>query len=169
MPAPFRNDFQGHPELFWARVEKLSSGCWVWKGKLNGGYGHVRVGGHLTGAHRMAFFLTHGRWPNPHALHRCDNGPCCNPEHLFEGTQKDNNEDRDRKGRHVALRGEKHGGHKLTATQVEEIRTAYQPSTGPNPSDTSTTALARKYGVSQGMIWRIVRDLNWKGLREVAA
>jgi len=36
-------------------------------------------------AHRMAFLLTHGRWPVPHALHHCDTLLCVNPGHLYEG------------------------------------------------------------------------------------
>jgi HNH endonuclease len=35
-----------------------------------------------------------------HCLHRCDNPPCLNHEHLFLGTAADNAADRDAKGRH---------------------------------------------------------------------
>lgn len=33
------------------------------------------------------------------ACHTCDNPPCCNPTHLFEGTDADNMADRNAKGR----------------------------------------------------------------------
>ena len=161
---PQANDFINHPERFWNNLDKLPSGCWVWKGKTHDGYAHTRIGAplRLTAAHRVAFFLTYGRWPDPCALHSCDNRPCCNPEHLFEGTRRDNNEDRDRKGRHVPLRGEQHGCHKLTAAEVQEIRASYQPSKGPKRNPFGQNALAKKYGVTQGAIWRALKGKTWK-------
>ena len=159
MPAP--NDFQGHPERFWNRLKRLPSGCWIWESKSSG-YVQALCAGKKTAVHRIAFFLTHGRWPDPCALHHCDNPPCCNPLHLFEGNRNDNNEDRDRKGRHIVLKGEKHGCHKLTASEVAEIRATYQPSRGPKPNPFSTNALARKYGVTQGAIWNVIGSHNWK-------
>ncbi|WP_407069879.1 HNH endonuclease family protein, partial [Loigolactobacillus coryniformis] len=40
----------------------------------------------------MAFFLSGGVFPEgkTHCLHHCDNPPCCNPEHLFAGSNLDN-------------------------------------------------------------------------------
>lgn len=40
--------------------------------------------------HRVAFFLKHGRWPYPSALHHCDNRACVRWEHIYEGTQFSN-------------------------------------------------------------------------------
>lgn len=50
-------------------------------------------------------------------LHRCDNPSCVNPNHLFLGTIKDNNDDKMRKGRHNCGRGLRHG----TKTKPEKI------------------------------------------------
>ena len=45
--------------------------------------------------HVLAWIDHHGRLPGPGMciLHHCDNPPCRNVEHLYEGTQSDNNRD----------------------------------------------------------------------------
>src|SRR5260370_14664089 len=72
-------------------------------------------------------------------LHRCDNPPCVRPDHLQIGTQDENIEDRDRKGRQA--RGERVGGAKLDLVKVREIRRLY--TTG----GTTRNGLAQKFGV----------------------
>jgi hypothetical protein len=76
--------------------------CHEWtSSKSDRGYGLFAIGGthHNQKAHRVAFWLEHGRWPEPAALHLCDNRPCVNPAHLAEGTQRDNLADMRAKGR----------------------------------------------------------------------
>lgn len=52
------------------------------------------------GAHRAAFIVFNGQIPKGMCvLHRCDNRPCINPQHLFIGTQLDNVADMISKGR----------------------------------------------------------------------
>jgi hypothetical protein len=76
-------------------------GCWVWSGATNRkGYGVYIFRGKYVGAHRVAWTLFRGPIPDGlFVLHRCDNPPCLNPDHLFLGTHNDNMIDMVLKGR----------------------------------------------------------------------
>jgi hypothetical protein len=85
---------------FWDRVVK-SDGCWLWGGgRSENGYGAFYWHGKQTGAHRVAYELVHGSIASDMlVLHKCDNPPCVNPDHLFLGTPQDNMTDKTIKGR----------------------------------------------------------------------
>lgn len=75
------------------------TGCIPWMGaRRNEGHGMFRAvaGESMIGAHRYALERALGRplLPGMQALHHCDNPPCCNPGHLYEGTNGDNMRDR---------------------------------------------------------------------------
>jgi hypothetical protein len=91
---------------FWKYVDRRGPGeCWPWTGATRSGYGclTVKVDGKPKSrrAARMAWALANGRplGPGMMALHRCDNPPCCNPAHLYEGTAADNMADKVARGR----------------------------------------------------------------------
>ena len=87
-------------DRFFAKVEKTES-CWIWTGSQLRGYGQFWLGGKLHIAHRVSWVLHVGPIPfGLHALHKCDNPSCVNPEHLFLGTAKTNVHDMMDKGRH---------------------------------------------------------------------
>lgn len=96
---------------FWSKVDKKGKKeCWLWtdKSKHWNGYGLFTIatgkpGGKKVAASRISCFLVHGRAPEgkPHALHSCDNPPCCNPNHLRWGHQGDNVQDAKERNRHV--------------------------------------------------------------------
>lgn len=84
-------------ERFWNRVDiRSDSECWPWKkSRMKSGYGKVKRSGKHLLSHRIAFELSNGRPPKKGlcVLHHCDNPPCCNPKHLYEGTYQDNMQD----------------------------------------------------------------------------
>lgn len=91
---------------FWPRLDYGDGpeGCWPWTGaRLDSGYGRVMIKRELPEAlaHRLAWVLHHHADPDQGmaVLHRCDNPPCCNPAHLFLGTDADNVADMMNKGR----------------------------------------------------------------------
>lgn len=92
------------PVPFWDRVDRSGGffACWPWTGPLyRDGRGHVWYGGRLRRAHQVAWIEANGPIPEGQGvLHTCDNPPCCNPLHLFAGTQLDNIADMVAKGRH---------------------------------------------------------------------
>ena len=81
-------------EIFWSKVLiKNLDECWIYKGyKTQAGYGQFYNGISIEYAHRFAYESYHkckipiGKF----ILHRCDNPACCNPRHLYIGTQYDN-------------------------------------------------------------------------------
>ena len=77
-------------ERFWSKVYK-SDGCWIWLAFVSpDGYGRFGLNGKTEYAHRVAFFLTYGRWPAPETDHTCRTLECVRPEHLEEVTKSGN-------------------------------------------------------------------------------
>lgn len=104
------------PELFWGTVDRSSpNGCWPTSlPKDKGGYGRLTIFRRPWLAHRLAYVLAKGPIPDGLCvLHNCptgDNPACCNPAHLWLGTNAQNIADRDAKGRTAT--GEGHGSHR---------------------------------------------------------
>jgi hypothetical protein len=77
------------------------SGCWIWLGHETGSnrYGTLRVDNKQVMAHRFSYERHIGPVGDLQVLHRCDTPLCVNPHHLFLGTNQDNVDDRQAKGR----------------------------------------------------------------------
>lgn len=142
---------------FWAKVDKSSGpdACWPWTGAVNGdGYGMVRRRGWPGSAHRAASWLTAGDLPNDVCvLHRCDNPPCCNPAHLFRGTNVANTADRNQKGRQA--KGERNANSKLTEADVLAILDEHG-------MGMSVASIAARHDVVPGTIYFILSGSNWR-------
>ena len=101
-PFVLENAMKTTEERFWEKVDVCGDDeCWNWKGcKTCSGYGAIGINYKVIRAHRYSWELHNGKLPDElDVLHHCDNPACVNPKHLWLGTQKDNNLDRDKKGR----------------------------------------------------------------------
>lgn len=91
-------------------------------------------------------------------LHRCDVRACVNPAHLFLGTPADNTADMRRKGRQSGPRnplvGELHPRHRLTETQVRDIRRL-------RAAGAKATDIALHYRVGQPHVSAICLRQTW--------
>lgn len=90
-------------QRFWSKVKKADNGCWEWTGnKASWGYGSIYTSRReMTRSHRLSYYIKHGPIPRGlWVLHRCDNPPCVNPDHLWLGTRNDNVTDMVEKRRH---------------------------------------------------------------------
>ncbi|MCK5643866.1 MAG: HNH endonuclease, partial [Gammaproteobacteria bacterium] len=144
----------------WSRVAKRGrDACWLWTGAtfVRGEYGAVRFEGKTQRANRVAYRLAVGLVSaGKKILHSCDNPPCCNPKHLYQGTDLDNVRDMDSRGRRkvVIPKGTDHWAAKLTPKQVMKIRSL--------PG--SQRVLAKQFGVNRTTIARIRDRTIWRDL-----
>lgn len=159
-------------ERFWEKVDIRSDDeCWEWKGSKNKkGYGEFwfpQRGKH-TRAHQVSWILKYGDIRDSYCvLHKCDNPPCVNPKHLFLGTNQDNMEDRQQKGRWNSRflfgtehpqHGENSKHHKLSESDVHEIRSLKN-------QGTSLREIGKRFGVSHGVINNIIQGRKWAWLK----
>jgi len=127
-------------DRFWSKVSR-GPGCWVWTGSTIRGYGQLsttRSAG-PTLAHRFSWQIHNGPIPDAmQVLHRCDNPPCVNPDHLFLGDPKINSDDKIAKGRYRC-------GQKLTDEQVASVRRL-------RAQGVSCIDLSLRFGVSRSLV-----------------
>lgn len=130
------------------------SGCWDWQLSIRkNGYGNIRILMRPKLAHRIAYEAFIG--PIPEGLfvcHHCDNRSCCNPDHLFLGTHRDNMIDRNIKGRQA--RGSKSRQAKLTELDVSEILKMIH-------LGFKFTEIAQLFGVTKTAVRNIKIGLTW--------
>lgn len=138
--------------------------CHPWSGGRNEmGYGIIRWDGRDRRAHVVAWELAHGRAMRPGMIgcHTCDNPPCCNWRHVYEGTRATNHKDSVERGRAVnppRKSGESHHASKMTAEQVLEARSDYDSGHATN------VELARRYGITPASMHKIVKRQTWQDL-----
>ena len=136
-------------DRFWEKVE-VTDGCWLWNG------GTQRKGDGVfwaSGAYHIA-----SRWIHEQlngavmegnlVCHTCDNRICVRPDHLFEGTPKENMDDMAAKGRRKGPSlGNKPWNTRFREDEIRYIRQAR----GLVPQ----SELAREFNTTQGAISNI--------------
>jgi hypothetical protein len=126
-----------------------SDECLEWPFKRDrDGYGRVWHEGKTVGAHRLAFKVANGHWPEANALHSCDNPPCINSRHLSDGSTLRNQNEKAERGR--SLRGEQQHDAKLTEQGVIMARMLYS-------GGSTFRELAAQYGLTPAAIrWAVI-------------
>jgi hypothetical protein len=155
-------------ERFWNRIDvRGPDECWPWKGYCPR-YGQINTTNSfgkrvVLRANRVMLEISTGiKIPFGYeALHTCDNPPCCNPAHLFLGTQADNMLDMKKKrraiGKHLnSVCGEDSHLSKLTNEEVFKIKLL--------KGSISSVKLASRIGRSSSLIRQIWRGEIWKHL-----
>jgi hypothetical protein len=143
---------------FWkdVQIDQVEK-CWVWtKGKNRHNYGCVRFNGNRYLTHRLAYLLhyklSESDLEGACILHSCDNPPCCNPNHLKKGTNKENSEDMKSRRRHTY--GERSALAKLSTGDVFQIRKL-------RTDGMFYRDIARLFNVNTTHVFNIVHRKRW--------
>ena len=139
--------------------------CWLWMGfKNKDGYGYFRLDRKSLRAHRVSALwagIISDISDGSVVCHSCDNPSCVNPDHLWRGSQAQNNADRSKKGRDARQKGSAHGRSKLTESDVRYIKMFLAVGA-------KHRVIAKNFGVSKSAINDINTGKNW-GHIEVTA
>lgn len=148
----------GNPSLEYILSRTTRNGdCVEWTGaRMQSGYGQISYDGKTDIVTRVVMALLGHDIEGKTVMHACDNPPCINPKHLVLGTNKDNVDDRQRKGRTKTGKtfGEENVHAVLTASDVHEMRMARLM--GARPSQ-----FKKLYGVSKGTVDALLGGTAW--------
>lgn len=144
-------------------LEDSETGCWIWQGMVNGGYGvlsynrklhpDIRIGRKGTGRpgsswsaimpHQYFYFLKYGNPPKDTELgHTCTRRSCCNPDHVRPITQTQN-------------RAEMFQVPSLSRTDREWIEEQLL-------DDKPTTWIADHFNISVWSVRKIATEMAWR-------
>ena len=120
------------------------------------GYCRISIGYKMIRIHRFIYEEKFGKVKKGNVVrHTCDNRKCINPDHLIEGTQKDNMQDAVDRNR--SLKGITNPRVKLNEQEVLEIF---------NNTVNSVKELAYKYKVCIASIYFIKSGKRWDHLTQ---
>lgn len=138
-----------------------TTNCWNWNSDsvMGRGYGYIYVGNKkYERAHRISYLLVNETIdPSLGVLHKCGNPKCINPEHLYQGTCKDNVEDSRIHGTMTV--GEASKLSILTDEIVKSIRKEFKE------SKVTQRELAKRYNISFQSISKAIIGVTWKHVK----
>lgn len=146
-------------ERFYSKfIVNSENGCWEWAAnRFPKGYGCFKLNGKSNAAHRISYKIHVGEIKERMVIcHKCDNPCCVNPNHLFMGTQKENLQDRNLKGR--SIKGHKNGRCILTEKDIPIIKSLLK-------EKIDQRDIAKKFGVAQTTISSIKLNKSWSHLK----
>lgn len=152
---------------FWSRVDRSNKeGCWPY---VRNRVGDILEGNRqrcmtipskpgfkpfMMGVHIIAWILSHDE-DIPEGMlvcHKCDNSPCCNPDHLFLGTNSQNFDDMIAKHRNSSAgRRERTDGKRLEIQKYTVI-------TMKNTHHMTYEQISATLGISHSTISSILKD-----------
>lgn len=134
------------------------SGCWLWTGALHSrfGYGAFKWGNRASRvetSHRVAYKLFIGDIERGKVIrHACNNPSCVNPNHLLQGTYKENANDKIAAG--TLIFGKNHYQAKVSDSIVAAMRSAPKRAIG--------VAIGIANGLSRQAAHDIMSFRTWK-------
>jgi hypothetical protein len=173
MPSGEHSARTGRMQAERARIRQLAQfvaspnqGCWLWSGCVGrDGYGKLKRGGKTLRAHRV-FYEAH-KGPIPEGLlvcHSCDNPLCVNPDHLWVGTQVDNEKDKDQKGRRSPSPSISHPERMPWGVRVNTARLTAANVWTIRGSSESAKVWAERLNVNKSTIYRVRTRSTWARL-----
>ncbi len=138
------------------KVRKTDS-CWLWRGRVSGGYGVISLKGKQFVAHRVMWAVSKGGLhlllPGKNMIcHECNIKLCMNPEHLYQGTGKNNAADR------------RKDGMKGWRTVLTEQDVLWMRAYVIDFSLEKRKEVAEKFGIRKETVDQIIRGITWKHL-----
>lgn len=118
------------------------------------GYKIICANGRQFYAHRLVYEICKGPILTGVIRHTCDRPNCINPDHLIDGTHKDNVKDKVQKLRHGF--GKTHYAAKLTEEIVRDMRLVKPP---------KFKEWSVKYGITTGALKSAYYNHTWKHVK----
>lgn len=123
------------------------------------GYGIVHERGRTWLAHRLAWEQAHGPIPDGmNVLHRCDNRPCVNVEHLELGTHVENMRQMRERGRSPRSPGERNGRATIGESTARTVKMLLRE----DRERWTIDRIAEELGISRHIVADISKGKSWR-------